>query len=261
MARPPVIVTRPAAAGRQLHRCLSLAGWPVLWLPAFDIGGAPDVAALRRTLADLASYQLVVFVSPHAVAAAAPLIEGSWPDTTALGVVGKATEESALAEIAGAATAGRIAPSANAAPGSEGLWAAWIASGLQAHRVLIVRAQGGRDWLAETFAQAGAAVDLLAAYTRNAHCVQPDERAQLSRLIDGESAPVVVFSSSEAVAALDGQLAGLADADRWVRSGVALATHPRIAERLRTAGYERIVTTEADDLAVLAKLESLPLAS
>ena len=261
MPRPPVIVTRPAAAGRELHRCLSLAGWPVLWLPAFDIGGAPDVAAVRRTLADLAGYQLVVFVSPHAVAAAAPFIKGSWPDATALGVVGRATEESALAEIAGAATAVRVAPAANAAPGSEGLWGAWTASGLQASRVLIIRAQGGRDWLAETFAQAGVAVDLLAAYTRIAHRIQEEERDEVSRLIGGGTAPVVIFSSSEAVSALDGQLSQLAEANGWVRGGVALATHPRIAERLRAAGYDRIVTSEADDLAVLAKLESLPFAS
>jgi uroporphyrinogen-III synthase len=69
--------------------------------------------------------------------------------------------------------------------------------------------------------------------------------------------PVTVFSSSEAVAALDEQLRAIDGGSAFLRGGIALATHPRIAERLRAAGYSRIFDTAAAADAVIAKLESL----
>jgi uroporphyrinogen-III synthase len=72
----------------------------------------------------------------------------------------------------------------------------------------------------------------------------------------GEAA-VTVFSSSEAVAAIDEQLKPLAGAAAFLRGGRAIATHVRIAQRLRAAGYASVTEAAADDDAVIAKLESL----
>lgn len=68
-ALPPVIVTRPAAGGRALAAALLARGLDALWLPAFEIGPAPDEAAARAALARLADFDLAVFVSPAAVRA------------------------------------------------------------------------------------------------------------------------------------------------------------------------------------------------
>jgi uroporphyrinogen-III synthase len=71
-----------------------------------------------------------------------------------------------------------------------------------------------------------------------------------------QRSPVAVFSSSEAVDALDRQLSAQAGAAQWLRNGRALATHERIRERLLDAGYRRVEMTAADDEAVVARLES-----
>jgi uroporphyrinogen-III synthase len=257
VSRPAVIVTRPAPAGERLREKLVAAGWEAHAWPAFRIGPAPDAAAVHATLARLADFDLAVFVSPAAVRAVALWI-GTWPAGTLAGAVGEAT----AAELR---TAMRLPPGALLAPsddaaGSEAFWEAVRQRGLSPRRVLILRAQHGREWLGEKFAAAGAQVRTLAVYTRSELVLDADAREALAAAVLAQRPAAVVFSSSEAVEALDRQIASVAGADAWLRAGTALATHPRIAARLLAAGYTRAIECEADDDAVLAQLESLAAA-
>jgi len=152
---PVVIVTRPAAAGERLHGRLIASGWDAVWCPAFDLGAAPDARAASTALQYLQRFDLVVFVSPNAVRASLPLVEKPWPTQVAIGAVGEATAAAVRAELALAPGTALIAPAGDAA-GSEAFWAAWLDSGKSARRVLILRAQHGREWLAERFSEAGA---------------------------------------------------------------------------------------------------------
>ena len=123
---------------------------------------------------------------------------------------------------------------------SEALWRVIGQRDWQGRRVLIVRGQSsgvtggapGRDWIARQWLQAGASVDFAAVYQRRAPLL---DRTQLRRAraaaIDGS---VWLFSSSEAIANLTGQ-AGLRGTD-WSHAR-ALATHPRIADAARAAGW------------------------
>lgn len=250
-----MIVTRPAPAGERLQSSLQAAGYDVQWWPAFEFGPAPDAAKARATLAKLVDFDLAVFVSPQAVRATRILMASPWPGSTELGAVGTATAD-ALRESFGSA-ANRVVEPRRDGSGSEAFWSAWLEGGRSARRVLIVRAQHGREWLAERFAESGAAVEELIVYTRSEAALSASALAWLRRAMIAGVPPATVVSSSEAVGVIERQLSGAAGAVAWIKQGVALATHARIRDRLLDAGYRQVELTSADDDAIVARLESL----
>lgn len=238
---PPVVVTRPDAGGRALTEELAARGVEALWLPAFEIGPAPDEPAARGALARIGDFDLAIFVSPAAVRAAAALLPGAWPARTAIGAVGAATARAALQLIPEARAAPLIAPARDDEhdAGSEALWDALTRAALRPQRVLLLRAEGGRAWLADRLAQTGARVVAVAVYSRRARHADHDEISTLRRWHDAGRAPAMLVTSSEAVEVLLRQI-DRAGARDWLRAGLALATHARIAERLRAAGFARV---------------------
>ncbi|WP_415139457.1 uroporphyrinogen-III synthase [Ottowia sp.] len=122
-------------------------------------------------------------------------------------------------------------------------------------RVLIVRggdAQGrlaGRHWLAEQLRAAGAVVDQVVAYRRRAPVLDAAQRALAEAAAQGGSR--WLFSSSEAIANLRAAL----PAQDW-SAAAALATHPRIAEAARAAGFGRVRDVPPSLDAVVASIES-----
>lgn len=249
-----VVVTRPGAAGQQLVDELIAAGQPALWLPAFTFGPPPDEHAARTTLASLADFDVALFVSPQAARATALLIEGQWPASTAIGAVGSGTQAAVLASIDGAQQATMLAPAGEAdmrEGGSEALWPV-LQQWPRLRRVLLLRAQAGREWLAERLQDAGVTVVPLAVYSRDPFDPPPPLRAQLAAAARGELASIV--SSSDAVAALARMLGAQPDVLQAVQRGAALAAHPRIAERLRSAGFARVTVCAAECTAILAVL-------
>jgi uroporphyrinogen-III synthase len=255
--KPLVIVTRPAEGGERLLRRLRTAGWDALGWPVFDIGPVPDLEHARRTLGRLVEFDLAIFVSPAAVRATAALLDGIWPSTTAIGAVGAATGVAIGENLKLPAGTPVIAPASEGAAGSEAFWDIWEQRGRMAHRVLVLRAQHGREWLVERFSAAGAVVEALAVYTRADPSIDPAARREVQRAMASSVPAIVVFSSSEAVDALDRQMAGIEGAREWLRRGVAIAAHERIRDRLLGAGYTRVELSAPDDDAVVARLESL----
>lgn len=252
---PPIVVTRPEAGGRTLTEALTARGLDALWLPAFEIGPAPDEPAARAALGRLADFDLAIFVSPAAVRAAAALLSGTWPARTAIGAVGAATARAVAQSIPGAQSAPLVAPGAadEHDAGSEAFWDALARAALRPQRVLLLRAQGGRAWLADRLTRAGARVTAVAVYSRRTRSAGGDEIATLRRWRDAGRAPATLVTSSEAVAVLVRQF-DRAGARDWLRAGVALATHARIAERLRAAGFARVLLAAPNADAIMAAL-------
>jgi len=252
-----VIVTRPAPTGSALCERLQGDGRRALWLPAFRLAPAPDPTRVAQTLSRLTDFDLAVFVSSSAVRAIGSVLKHDWPAAVAIGAVGDATLHAVETELSGAASATLIAPAPESDEGSEGFWSAWVARGVPARRVLILRAQTGREWLAETFTAAGAAVESVAVYRREvAELDEPRRTAIESAMALGQVA-WTLYSSTEAVDALDRQVADVSGASAWLRRGIALATHPRIAQRLQAVGFTKVAVVSTDDDALLSKLESL----
>ena len=249
------IVTRPASAGQRLTERLVERGHRAWWWPVFDIGAAPDAQRARTTLARLTDYDLAIFVSANAVRAAQPLLSSAWPSGTMIGAVGASTRAALEADLKPPSSSVVSAQDEDQQSGSEAFWRAWQASKQRAYRVLIVRAEDGRNWLGERFEEQGAQVDAIAVYSRRLRRPTADELKRLHESVAADEKLAIVFTSTEAVAALDRQVDAAAQA--WLRNGVAIACHPRIAEQLLSNGYGRVFNATFDDDSIVAQLESI----
>ena len=230
-----VIVTRPAAQAQAWVHDLCERGLDALPLPLIAIGAAADPAIVRAAWETLSMHTLVVFVSPNAVEqffAAAP-DNARWPAGTLAGSPGPGTTRELRARAVPAAAI--VEPAADAPQfDSEALWAQLSGRPWQGRSALIVRGDGGRDWLADTLRSTGARVELLAAYRRIASKPDAAQRALLAAAIAAPADHLWLFSSSEAIDRL-GALRPDLDAHAW-QPARAIATHPRIAERARALG-------------------------
>lgn len=250
-----LIITRPPAQAAAWVEALQAAGLEAEALPLLATAPLDDPAAVAAAWCAPDGWDLVVAVSPNAVqhALAARPAGLPWPARLRAGAPGPGT---ARAWIEGGVPAAQVRAPAAEAPrhDTEALWSQLQAEGPWAGaRVLILRGRGdapdapvpaqdrgvGREWLGETLAAAGAQVHTLACYRRGPPAADP---ARLRALAATAPSLAWVFSSREALEQLGalGVAAGLAPADApWApwRSGRAVATHPRIAEAARAAGF------------------------
>jgi uroporphyrinogen-III synthase len=117
--------------------------------------------------------------------------------------------------------------------------------------VLLLRGDGGREWLAERLTEAGAQVEAVPVYHRTGPRLEAAEEALLARAQADPAGHVWLFSSAEAV----GHLAGRPGA-QW-RGQRAIATHERIAEAARAAGFDPVVLARPDPEAVTQALKGI----
>lgn len=250
-----LIVTRPATQAAEWAARLGKAGIDAVALPLICIAPAADAAAVRAAWAGLSTMQLVVFVSPNAAEQFMGLRPhgGAWPAAVRAGSTGPGTSQMLLR--CGVPAEQVVEPAADAAQfDSEALWARLRDLDWQGRRVLIVRGDGGREWLADTLRARGADVASLAAYRRSAPQLDATGQALLRAAMTRPDAHLWFFSSSEAIdhlAALTGSQANWAPAR-------ALVTHPRIAERARALGFGRVTLSRATLPAVVACIQSMP---
>jgi len=193
--------------------------------------------SLRQAWQRLPSCRLVMFVSANAVmhffAAAPP--GAAWPVGTLAGSTGPGTTAALLQ--AGVPPACVREPGAEAVRlDTETLWQLRLSRlDWRGAQVLVVRGEGGRDWLADTLRGAGAAVDFVAAYRRVLPRWSAEEAARLAVAEAHPLAHAWHFASSEAAH----NLPRLAPGGGW-RASRALATHPRIAQAVREIGFGQV---------------------
>jgi len=250
-----VLVTRPAPQAAAWVARLRDEGIDAVALPLICIGPAADSEAVDQAWASLATQRLVVFVSPNAaeqfMAARPP--GAVWPERAQAGSIGPGTTQ-ALRRL-GVPVERIVEPVAESAQfDSEALWRQLNRDDWHGAPVLIVRGDGGREWLADTLREQGARVALLAAYRRNAPEPDAAGRALLQAALGAPRSHLWFFSSSEAIANL-AALAG--DAADWSRAR-ALATHPRIAARAQQLGLADVTLTRPTLAAVSACIQSMP---
>jgi uroporphyrinogen-III synthase len=252
-----ILVTRPGDAGQGLATRLGALGHHALWWPAFDILPPEDPQPLYTAVARAGLFDLVVFVSPAAVHAwaQAPAAADPWPPGTRMAAVGGASRRAA-AQLAGAAAATLLGPPGDAAGegGTEALWPLLAALEPPPRRVLIVRAQTGRDWLALRLTQEGAQVEELVAYRRLVHEPADTDWAALQRALQGADGLAVLFSSTAAVAPLTQQLRARGVPMDGDAPRLALCVHARIADAARASGWRQVAYCEADADAIAGVL-------
>ena len=259
-----VIVTRPAQDAANWVDKLTNSGFKAQALPLIEIGpasGLADITALKHAWLHLDKYAACMFVSGNAVqyffekkmaasqsngAQAAPFNVAdkaiNWlPTSLRFLAPGPAT---AAALLAVGVPAGQIdsPPTGAGQFDSEALWQVVGSRDWHGKRVLLLRGQtsgagqqaaAGRDWLALQFRAAGAQLDMLSVYERQAPQLSS---AQLDLVkAASQDGTVWLFSSSEALVNLLRQPA-LKGGKNW-RQARAIATHPRIAEAVCNAGW------------------------
>ncbi len=247
------LITRPEPEASQWVEALLAQGLQAQAFPLICIGSAPDEPRLQWARESLAGYHAVMFVSGNAA-------RHFFGTNSALGLVQKA--QVAINSVVptrmwspGPGTARTLKalgvaadridqPAVDAAQfDSESLWQQVSGHVRPGDRVLIVRGSEagtdtepcegsgtGREWLSEQIRQAGGHVDYVAAYTRSAP-VFTSEALAGARAAADDASPWVLSS----VQGL-GYLTSAVPGQSWSRA-CAVATHPRIAEAARDAGF------------------------
>ena len=264
MSSVPVIVTRPRRDAARWVQDLQARGLKAEALPLITITLLPDLPALRQTWNQMSVYTALMFVSGNAVegffasnqAEALVQIAQVATDSIASGAprfLAPGPGTVAALRHAGIPQALIDAPADDAAQfDSEALWALLAHRPWEGQRVLVLRGQSahtgaaGRDWLARQLEAAGAQVDFACVYERRA----PLFSAQQLQRIDAAArdGSVWLFSSSEAVGNLPPQ--------DWSQAR-AVATHPRIAEAARKAGWGVVVQSRPALADIMASIESV----
>lgn len=251
-----VIVTRPAAQAADWVVQLRLRGLDALALPLIGICPAEDLTALTVAWLALAHQRLVVFVSPNAAEQffAHRPSSVSWPVAVLAGSPGPGTTRALLA--LGVPARLIVEPAADAPQfDSESLWLQLAGRDWHAASVLIVRGDGGRDWLADTLRRNGAQVGHVAAYRRVAPVFSAAESRLLLEALGAPALHLWLFSSSEAIDHL-GVAAGADGSVDWSLAR-AIATHPRVASRARQQGFGRVIEARPALDTVVACIQSM----
>jgi uroporphyrinogen-III synthase len=227
-----LLVTRPQPQADEWVASLCAQGVSAQALPLIEIVTERDPAA-AAAWSTLAAHRLVVFVSPNGVHSFFALQPAgvAWPPGTWAAATGPGTSR-ALRRF-GVPPAAIIEPPHDAEQfDSEALWRRLEPQSWQGQRALVVRGDGGRDWLADRLREQGAEVGFVPAYRRTLPALSAPQRALLDHALAAPARHCWLFSSSQAVEHLR-QLAPQSD---W-SSGCAVATHPRIASTLRSTGF------------------------
>lgn len=249
-----VIVTRPATEAAEWVRGLGARGFDAVALPLIEIREAIDTAPLRAAWSRIGRYRAVMFVSANAVRAFFAARPADVPFHARAWATGSGTR----AALQAIGVADIDAPSADAPQfDSEALWDVVQAQCGRGDHVLIVRggeagleAAMGRDWLAERLAARGVQADQVLAYVRARPSLTAAQR-QLAASA-GHDGSVWLLSSSQAIVNLCECLPGV----DW-SAARAVATHPRIAEAARAAGFGVVCVSRPPMEAVIGVLESL----
>lgn len=228
-----LLVTRPRDQAERWLTRLHAKGVEAQALPLIAIGPPADHAPLHDAWARLAGCGFAMFVSANAVAGffAARPPGAAWPATTLAGCTGPGTSAALLAHGVPAACIAEP-PHDVAQFDSEALWRVIGSRPWHGVQAIVVRGEGGRDWLADQLAAQGAQVMFVEAYRRSVPVLGDDERRLLQLAADDPAQTIWLFSSSQAVQHLR-QIAPDAD---WSRSR-AWATHARIVQAARAAGF------------------------
>lgn len=252
-----VVITRPQAQAAPLAARLQQLGISAEIFPLLEIQPLDDARALQATLARLADYALVAFVSPNAVDAAFRFID-RWPDGVIAAVVGAGSRQALASHGLTNANARIASPVDPYRTDSETLLDVLDLDALRGRKALIVRAETGRELLADRLRAAGVEVELAPAYRRGAPPLDAGRRHTLATLLAADHDWVI--TSSEALRNLQQDVMQLAGDAGWTAMTACrlIVPHQRIAETAQALGFTKVTLTGSGDEALLAAIQSRP---
>lgn len=234
------VLTRPQGRSHALSEALVRKGWEVLDCPALEI--TPMPLADREALPLPESYDLVIFVSVPAIEAYQQHllqygVKTGWPVKTKIGCVGQG---SALAIRQNFGDQVQLMqPDTNGPQDSEGLWSVLNRQAGLLKRVLIVRGQDGRDWLASQLREKGAFVDFHVAYCRKSATWSGENLKTFKQLSLAGKHPVWLLTSLHGIQSVLAQFEAQSLLE-WAAECRFILTHPRQAEALRAGLNQKL---------------------
>jgi len=187
-----IVVTRAKGQADALSSRLRALGAHVIEMPTIEIRPAADYGPLDRAIAELASYDWLIFTSANGVRYFMERLDVSTVDLRQLRAricaIGPATRSAVEALHLKVDLMGKEYV-------AEGLIAAFAPHDLAGKRVLLPRAAVARDLVPNELARRGARVDVVEAY----RTVIPDEAADRVREILAHPPYCVTFTSSSTV--------------------------------------------------------------
>lgn len=250
-----VVLTNAWPRAGELAARLRMLGHQVLTLPFARIESRVDPAVRSHLNERVGSADVVVAVSPGALAVLFDALDRPWPAGTRLAVIGPGSL-AALSELAPGFDRSRVLLPASAPWGIESLLRRAPFDRPRGLRVLaLVGRNAGSAWVDDLRA-AGAEVELMRIYANQAITPEAEQAETLANWACAATPLVSVFSSVEIVRRCDGWLraSGLASA---LHARAALAIHPRIVDALRERGWTHVELIEPGETGLLTALESL----
>ncbi len=240
-----IVITRPLAQAVNLAERLTGLGAIPVRFPLLAIYDVDDKRPLLDAAIRLESYDLVVFVSPNAVAKALDVMleHRSWPVSVTAATLGRSSE----AELARRGVKTIVSPPLRF--DSEALLECAELQKMTGKRVLICRGDTGRELLGETLVSRGAVVDYLMVYRRGMPQLDP---APLHKLWEAGQLDAVTLTSSEGLRNMIAMIGHIGHA--WLKNTPTFVPHARIAEHATQFGLRRIIPTGPADDGLIAGL-------
>ena len=232
---PIVATTRPHAQAAPLQALLPVESCNI---PLLDIEFFGDQAATRQLILDIDQYDYIVCISPNAAWQLGELLDQYWPMLPAKPIwicPGKGTQS----QLANYGIRAQI-PSAQST--SEGMLA--MMPVCEHDKVLIVKGEGGRDWLQQQLLLLGANVKELNLYRRQLLALQPSQFAQL------QHCQLVVISSLTVLETIE---LYLAQQNLKLINTALLVTSERLALAAHAANWRSIISISHADNQSIAK--------
>lgn len=243
-----VVLTRPAERQGDLAQRLMQQGCEVLDLPALSIHPLSADWCADDVRPD--AFDVLVFVSRAAwdcyIAAVHDADPGfAWPSSAVLAAVGQATARCIRQDLGDTVTV--LSPASDSAQDSESLWTLLEPRLTVGARVLLVRGDQGRDWLADRLRAAGVQLRLLSVYRRErAHWPFEGVVRLKAWRDDGRGSGVLLVTSLQSLQAIEEQVRH-ANLLGWLPSAVVVV-HPRL--QAPTRAWLSRLGAQGDDVPV-----------
>lgn len=245
-----IMITRPAHQAGQLVEGINNVGADTYVFPTLEITPSKLSSEDKDKIQYINQYDIVIFISPNAVEHGLNHIE----------TITKLSEQVLLATIGhGSATAlmNRIGKQPDIVPeeefNSEGLLATAAMQNVADKRILIIRGNGGREYLKQTLQQRGAHVDYICAYQRIKPATNTTDLVQY--LQNNQIAAIVITSATS--------LNNLVEMtpDRVVSELFQIPLiliNKRLIDIAKDVGFKNklIVSSKADDNAIIESLKT-----
>ncbi|MDG1097406.1 MAG: uroporphyrinogen-III synthase [Methylophilaceae bacterium] len=242
LANIGVAITRPINQAKKLTQLIQNAGGNVIAFPLIEITALDDYSAFEQVIADINSYDWILFISSNAVENSLPrLIKQGIPKQLKFAAIGPTTAKSLQAfgidEV--------LIPQDRF--DSESLLSLQAMQNMQGEKVMIVRGIGGRDVLANTLSERGAQITFAECYQR----VNPQTNCQvLEQAYNNGKLHAIVVTSSEAMR----YLLAMAGESDWLKQITICVNHARVAEQPLKMGLKVKSVNASGDAAMLAIL-------